>query len=69
MMRPWRPQKLQQESLDAEQAKFDVGASTSFFIIQYQSFLAQAQIHGGGGQERVSEGSRGAGTRHRHHPG
>jgi outer membrane protein TolC len=34
---------LQQESLDAEQAKFDVGASTSFFIIQYQSFLAQAK--------------------------
>ncbi len=36
-------QTLQQESLDAEQAKFDVGASTSFFIIQYQSFLAQAK--------------------------
>lgn len=36
-------QRLQQESLDTEQAKFDVGASTSFFIIQYQSFLAQAQ--------------------------
>jgi len=36
-------QKLQQESLDTEQAKFDVGASTSFFIIQYQSFLAQAR--------------------------
>jgi outer membrane protein len=36
-------QKLQQESLDAEQAKFDVGASTAFFIIQYQSFLAQAE--------------------------
>jgi outer membrane protein TolC len=36
-------EKLQQESLDAEQAKFDVGASTSFFIIQYQSFLAQAK--------------------------
>jgi outer membrane protein TolC len=36
-------QKLQQESLDTEQAKFDVGASTSFFIIQYQSFLAQAK--------------------------
>ena len=28
---------------DTEQAKFDVGASTSFFIIQYQSFLAQAR--------------------------
>jgi outer membrane protein TolC len=36
-------QKLQQESLDVEQAKFEVGASTSFFIIQYQSFLAQAK--------------------------
>jgi outer membrane protein TolC len=36
-------QALQQESLEAEQAKFDVGASTSFFIIQYQSFLAQAR--------------------------
>jgi len=36
-------QALQQESLEAEQAKFDVGASTSFFIIQYQSFLAQAK--------------------------
>jgi outer membrane protein len=36
-------QKLQQESLDAEQAKFDVGASTAFFIIQYQSFLAQSE--------------------------
>ncbi len=36
-------EKLQQESLDTEQAKFEVGASTSFFIIQYQSFLAQAK--------------------------
>ena len=36
-------QALQQESLEAEQAKFDVGASTSFFIIQYQSYLAQAR--------------------------
>ncbi len=36
-------EKLQQESLDTEQAKFEVGASTSFFIIQYQSFLAQAR--------------------------
>ena len=35
-------QSLQKESLDAEQAKFDVGASTSFFIIQYQSLLSQA---------------------------
>ncbi len=36
-------QALQQESLEAEQAKFEVGASTSFFIIQYQSYLAQAK--------------------------
>ena len=36
-------QALQQESLDAEEAKFQVGASTSFFIIQYESFLAQAK--------------------------
>lgn len=36
-------QSLQQESLQVEQAKFEVGASTPFFIIQYQSLLAQAQ--------------------------
>jgi outer membrane protein TolC len=35
--------QLQQESLAAEQAKFEVGASTSFFVIQYESLLAQAQ--------------------------
>jgi outer membrane protein TolC len=35
--------QLQQESLDAEQAKFEVGASTSFFVIQYESLLAQAK--------------------------
>jgi outer membrane protein len=35
--------QFQQESLAAEQAKFDVGASTSFFVVQYQSLLAQAQ--------------------------
>ena len=34
---------LQQESLDVEQAKFAVGASTSFFVIQYESYLAQAK--------------------------
>jgi outer membrane protein len=34
---------LQQESLEAEQAKFEVGASTSFFVIQYESLLAQAR--------------------------
>jgi len=35
--------QLQQESLEAEQAKFEVGASTSFFVIQYESLLAQAR--------------------------
>ena len=35
--------KLQQESLEAEQTKFEVGSSTSFFVIQYASLLAQAK--------------------------
>ena len=35
--------KFQQESLTAEQAKFEIGTSTSFFVIQYQSLLAQAK--------------------------
>lgn len=35
--------KFQQESLEAEQAKFEVGASTAFFVIQYESLLAQAK--------------------------
>jgi len=35
--------RLQQESLDAEQAKFEVGASTSYFVIQYESMLAQSK--------------------------
>jgi outer membrane protein len=34
---------LQQESLEAEQSKFEVGASTSYFVIQYESMLAQAK--------------------------
>jgi outer membrane protein TolC len=34
---------LQEESLAAEQDRFEVGASTSFFIIQYESLLAQAR--------------------------
>ena len=34
---------LQEESLSAEQAKFEAGASTSFFVIQYESLLAQAR--------------------------
>jgi outer membrane protein TolC len=35
--------QLQQESLDDEQYKFEVGSSTAFFVIQYQSLLAQAK--------------------------
>lgn len=35
--------KYQQESLEAEQMKYEVGASTSFFVIQYESLLAQAK--------------------------
>jgi outer membrane protein len=35
--------RLQEESLSAEQAKFEVGNSTSFFVIQYESLLAQAR--------------------------
>ena len=35
--------QLQEESLKAEQLKFMEGASTSFFVIQYQSYLAQAR--------------------------
>ncbi len=35
--------RLQEESLSAEQAKFEVGASTGFFVIQYESLLAQAR--------------------------
>jgi outer membrane protein len=34
---------FQQQSLDVEQAKFEVGASTSFFVIQYETLLAQAR--------------------------
>lgn len=33
----------QEESLNAEEAKFEVGASTSYLVIQFQSFLAQAR--------------------------
>ena len=36
-------ERYQQESLDAEQMKYEVGASTSFFVIQYESLLAQAK--------------------------
>ena len=34
---------LQKQSLEAEQVKFDVGASTSFFVIQYENLLAQTK--------------------------
>jgi outer membrane protein TolC len=33
----------QEKSLEAEQAKFDVGASTGFLIIQFQSLLSQSK--------------------------
>jgi outer membrane protein TolC len=35
--------RLQQESLEAEQTKFAVGSSTAFFVIQYESLLAQSK--------------------------
>jgi outer membrane protein TolC len=35
--------KLQEQSLDIEQEKFDVGLSTNFLVIQYQSYVAQAR--------------------------
>jgi outer membrane protein TolC len=35
--------KYQQESLDAERTKFDVGASTVFFVNQYENQLVQAK--------------------------
>ena len=35
--------KLQEQSLAIEQDKFDVGLSTNFLVIQYQSFRAQAR--------------------------
>ena len=35
--------QLQQEALDAERERYAVGASTSFFVIQYERDLAQAE--------------------------
>ncbi len=35
--------KLQEESLEIEQLKFSEGTSTSFFVIQYESYVAQAR--------------------------
>jgi outer membrane protein TolC len=34
---------LQEQTLDAEQKKYQLGASTAFFVIRYQRDLAQAQ--------------------------
>jgi outer membrane protein TolC len=34
---------LQEQTLQAEQEKYSVGATTSFFLIQYQRDLAQAR--------------------------
>ncbi len=34
---------LQEQSVDVEQATFDVGLATNYLVIQYQTFLAQAQ--------------------------
>jgi outer membrane protein len=35
--------KLQEQSLEIEQERFNVGLSTNFLVIQYQSFVAQAR--------------------------
>jgi outer membrane protein TolC len=35
--------RLQEQSLEIEQEKFDVGLSTNFLVIQYQSYVAQAR--------------------------
>ena len=59
--------KLQQESLEAEQAKFEVGASTSFFVIQYESLLAQAKSTEVAAMSSIRQGASGPGARHRHH--
>ena len=34
---------LQEQSLSLEQTRYSEGVSTSFFVIQYQSFVAQAK--------------------------
>ncbi len=38
-----KEQTLQEQTLDAEQKKYALGASTVYFVIQYQRDLAQAQ--------------------------
>jgi outer membrane protein len=35
--------KLQEQSLEIEQERFNVGLSTNFLVIQYQSYVAQAR--------------------------
>jgi outer membrane protein TolC len=35
--------RFQEESLQVEQAKFEVGASTSYLLVQFQSQVAQAR--------------------------
>jgi outer membrane protein TolC len=35
--------KLQEQSLEIEQERYNVGLSTTFLVLQYQSFLAQAR--------------------------
>ena len=35
--------KLQEQSLAIEQERYDVGLSTTFLVLQYQSYLAQAR--------------------------
>ena len=35
--------KLQEQSLSIEQERYDVGLSTTFLVLQYQSYLAQAR--------------------------
>jgi outer membrane protein len=38
-----KQRQLQEQTLDAEQKKYTLGASTAFFVIQYQNQLAQSQ--------------------------
>jgi outer membrane protein TolC len=37
-----RTRVLQEKSLEIERLRFDAGGGTAFFVIQYQSYLAQA---------------------------
>ena len=38
-----RTRRLQEQSLDVEKARFEAGVDTLFFVLQYQSYLAQAR--------------------------